>query len=86
MINLGINAVAFYPGFGRQTMELQQQQRCRFGLGLDRLLINLLWNSNSHFQFSISTERNQHQISALRKCRPLCVILKKHRYNESEIR
>ena len=40
-----------------RTMELQQQQYCKCGLGLDRLLLNLLVNSILRFQFSISTGR-----------------------------
>jgi hypothetical protein len=33
-----------------QTMELQQQQHCRFGLGLDRFHLNLI----GKFNFTIS--------------------------------
>jgi hypothetical protein len=59
-------------------MELRQQQRCKFGLGPDRLLISLLVYSTLHFLIIICTGRTQQQISALRKCRPLPVILNPH--------
>jgi hypothetical protein len=48
-----------------RTSKLQLQQYCRFGLGLDRLLIGLLVYSCLHFLISISTGQDQQQIPAL---------------------
>jgi hypothetical protein len=58
-------------------MELQQQQHCRFGLGLDRLLISYQGYSSLRFQFIITARQTINESHALRKCIPLAAIVKR---------
>ena len=67
-----------------QTMELQQQQYCRFGLGLDRFLLNLTDTFNFTFQFSIATGQTFCKSHALRKCSPLAASLNDTSDNEKK--
>jgi hypothetical protein len=44
-----------------RTMELQHQQYCRFGSGLDRYRLNFIGSFNFTFQFIISAGRTSNE-------------------------